>query len=187
MLKIVDSFAGSRLCCWLESGIFEHEIQCLWSYIYTYICFGFNSQMVFQDFEVPFTVTMEGSIKITIKVEVCAKTKTKVWLQRPWQVNSKNGLALKGYIFLNTDFSISLFLTLLTFLISLIITLEWLVFFLLQIKVSEPWKVGPFSVFDFLLLILLRFIAGKPYFLTLVFLKGIELRFCVNLGLLLCY
>jgi hypothetical protein len=47
--------------------------------------------MLFQEFKVPFTFSLESSIKI----EVCAKTKAKIRLQRPWQVNSKNGFALK--------------------------------------------------------------------------------------------
>jgi hypothetical protein len=51
--------------------------------------------MLFQEFKVPFTFSLESSIKIKIKIEVCAKTKAKIRLQRPWQVNSKNGFALK--------------------------------------------------------------------------------------------
>jgi hypothetical protein len=61
--------------------------------------------MVFQEFKVPFTFALESSIKIKIKIEVCAKTKAKIRLQRPWQVNSKNGFALKDSLltFLLTD------------------------------------------------------------------------------------
>jgi hypothetical protein len=36
--------------------------------------------MVFQEFKVPFTFALESSIKIKIKIEVCAKTKAKIRL-----------------------------------------------------------------------------------------------------------
>jgi hypothetical protein len=108
--------------------------------------------MLFQEFKVPFTFSLESSIKIKIKIKVCAKTKAKIRLQRPWQVNSKNGLALKdSFINFFVDFFSLVSDTLNFSELSYYHFVEWLVFFPSDqgLEVLKGWS------FMFLLIILL--------------------------------